>query len=327
MSNHGKSNDRELSGSDPAEMKKPFTQNRTGTMTSQRTVVDQEKLERMRTQAAASLNIQHFKDMLANSNSGKVVLTLNEKLQHLPEFRDDDWQDPLIYLYYAIYYFDEQLFNVIYRRINQFKNFQYVYQFFQTSSYNTLTVIDESNFARQQLVQLAFEAAVEKNHEYIAENFIGSKTVYLTWEMVRKMLQNNQITLLKNCIKYKAKFDQGDASVKKIRFKGRASTPEEKADEGVIRLVDLVHVMLEQKWKTKDIKSIIETQKITVLDQKLKRDLFLLFAIKRKIKLMNFLLRNQASPYQFKEADFIDVLENSAFDMAVLLFREFFPDL
>ena len=55
----------------------------------------------------------------------------------------------LIYLYYAIYYFDEQLFNVIYRRVNQFKDFQYIYQFFQNSSYNTLTVIDDSNFARQ----------------------------------------------------------------------------------------------------------------------------------------------------------------------------------
>ena len=54
------------------------------------------------------------------------------------------------------------------------------------------------------------------------------------------------------------------------------------------------------------------------------REMFLLFAIKRKIKLMSFLINDKEFNMEFAEDNFIDVLENSAYDVAALLNREYF---
>ena len=54
------------------------------------------------------------------------------------------------------------------------------------------------------------------------------------------------------------------------------------------------------------------------------REMFLLFAIKRKIKLMSFLINDKEFNIEFAEDNFIDVLENSAYDVAALLNREYF---
>lgn len=36
---------------------------------------------------------------------------LNEKLAYLPEsFKPGDWQEPLLYAYFAVNYFDEHMF-------------------------------------------------------------------------------------------------------------------------------------------------------------------------------------------------------------------------
>ena len=61
--------------------------------------------------------------------------------------------------------------------------------------------------------------------------------------MVRKMLAQKQEYLVKQCIKYSTVFDSGDASTKKIQFAGRSSAP---LEDRTIRLVDFIHIMLEQ---------------------------------------------------------------------------------
>ena len=54
------------------------------------------------------------------------------------------------------------------------------------------------------------------------------------------------------------------------------------------------------------------------------REMFLLFAIKRKIKLMSFLINSEDFEMEFNEDNFIDIIENSAYDIGVLLYREYF---
>ena len=56
------------------------------------------------------------------------------------------------------------------------------------------------------------------------------------------------------------------------------------------------------------------------------REIFLLFAIKRKVKLMSFMINADEFQFQmeFTEDNFIDIIENSAYDMGVLLYREYF---
>jgi hypothetical protein len=52
--------------------------------------------------------------------------------------------------------------------------------------------------------------------------------------------------------------------------------------------------------------------------------MFLMFAIKRKIKLMSFMINSDEFHLEFQESNFVDVLENEAFDVGVLLYREYF---
>ena len=83
--------------------------------------------------------------------------------------------------------------------------------------------------------------------------------------------------------------------------------------------------MLELNWSTKDIREVLvnysKKGKIDTIDM---RELFLMFAVKRKIKLMSMMINGDQFLMEFSEVNFVDVVENDAFDMAVLLYREYF---
>jgi hypothetical protein len=83
--------------------------------------------------------------------------------------------------------------------------------------------------------------------------------------------------------------------------------------------------MLEQKWKSMEILEVIKNySKKTKMETNDLRELFLLFAIKRKIKLMSFLINSEDFEMEFTEDNFIDIIENSAYDIGVLIYREYF---
>lgn len=83
--------------------------------------------------------------------------------------------------------------------------------------------------------------------------------------------------------------------------------------------------MLELRWKSSEITEVLKKYskkgKIDIVEQ---REMFLMFAIKRKFKLMSYLINSEEFHLEFQEQNFIDVLENDAFDVAVLLYREYF---
>jgi len=112
------------------------------------------------------------------------------------------------------------------------------------------------------------------------------------------------------------------AGLKKMVFAGRAAAG---LEDRTIKLVDFVQVMLELDWPTKDIAEVLHNySKKGKIDNFDKRELFLMFAVKRKIKLMSKLINDDQFQMDFSEENFVDVLENDAFDMAVLLYREYF---
>jgi hypothetical protein len=83
--------------------------------------------------------------------------------------------------------------------------------------------------------------------------------------------------------------------------------------------------MLELKWKSREIVTILANYyKKGQIDSIDKRELFLLFAMKRKLKLMSHVINSDDFSFEFREDNFIDVIENDVFDMAVLLYREYF---
>jgi len=71
----------------------------------------------------------------------------------------------------------------------------------------------------------------------VAFHFIETGQVYITWDMVRKMISRRQEYLVKQCIKYQSKFDPGSASLKKMIFAGRSAAPQE---DRAIKLVDFI---------------------------------------------------------------------------------------
>ena len=178
---------------------------------------------------------------------------------------------------------------------------------------------------RLRLNHLAFDAALDKDFVDIADHFIQSSSVQLTWTMVRKMLQNRQEKLVKQCIKFNTKFESTDAQTKRLIFAGRASIQNE---DRTIRLVDFIHIMLELKWKSSTIVQVIDgygsKSKMSSNDL---RELFLLFAMKRKIKLMSYLINNEDLGFEIRVDNFLDIIENSAYDVGVLFYREYFLHL
>jgi hypothetical protein len=110
--------------------------------------------------------------------------------------------------------------------------------------------------------------------------------------------------------------------LKKIIFAGRSAAP---LEDRTIKLVDFVQVMLELNWKSREISEVLTNYskkgKIDSIDM---RELFLMFAVKRKIKLMSMLINGDIFLMEFTEENFLDVIVNDAFDMGVLLYREYF---
>ncbi len=110
--------------------------------------------------------------------------------------------------------------------------------------------------------------------------------------------------------------------LKKIVFAGRAAAP---LEDRTIKLVDFVQVMLELNWRSSEITEVLTNySKKSKIDNVDMRELFLMFAVKRKIKLMSMLINGDIFKMEFTEENLLDVIENDAFDMGVLLYREYF---
>ena len=79
--------------------------------------------------------------------------------------------------------------------------------------------------------------------------------------------------------------------------------------------------MLELKWSSSDIVFVLSNyNKKGKIDNVDLRELFLLFAIKKKLKLMSHVINSEDFNMEFTEDNFIDVVENNVFDIAVLLY-------
>jgi len=84
--------------------------------------------------------------------------------------------------------------------------------------------------------------------------------------------------------------------------------------------------MLELKWKSTQITWVLQNyNKRGGIDNiEDLRELFLLFAMKRKLKLMSLLINSDDFIFEFTENNFTDVIENDVYDIGVLLYREYF---
>jgi hypothetical protein len=221
-------------------------------------------------------------------------MAASEKVGMLPPYLSHDLKEAVLYAYFAIRYFDDHIFKVIQTRTSHFAGDPELSKLLgKDSSYQKLTS-DESKYSRYKLNQIAFETAIDKDYVDVAFHFIETGEATITWDLVRKMISRRQEYLVKQCIKYGSKFDAGMAShgLKKIVFAGRTAVP---LEDRTIKLIDFVQVMLELNWKSKEISEVLinftKKGKIDSIDM---RELFLMFAVKRKIKLMSMLINGEA---------------------------------
>ena len=99
-------------------------------------------------------------------------------------------------------------------------------------------------------------------------------------------------------------------------------------EQRTVRLVDFMQIMLEQKWQSAEVERIfMNLDKKGSVESRDFQEIFLLFTIKRKLKLMSHMINNDDINFEFKKNNFVDVLENDVFDMGVLLYREYFLEI
>ena len=95
-----------------------------------------------------------------------------------------------MYLYFSVRYYDEHMYKVILSKTSNMQmaspDIQIIFK--DMKSFHRLT--GEDSYDRFKLNQLAFEIAVSKDYMDMAYHFIENGLVHITWEMIRKMLQN-----------------------------------------------------------------------------------------------------------------------------------------
>jgi len=228
-------------------------------------------------------------------------------------------EEALLYAYYAINYLDEEAFRAVLGRTNRFQGRSDLQRLLGGErSYQKLV---NKGHSREKLEQKAFEVSIKKDYIDVSVHFLETTSVYITWELVRYMILRKRIPLVKKCVKLQVRFDPTSSGMRKILFAGSLASTSSRA----IKVVDFVQIMLEQHWSSDDIKKVLNDYVAhSKIDPQDVRELFLMCAIKRKLKLMSFLINERAYDFTFQEINFIDVLENNALDMAVLLYREYF---
>jgi hypothetical protein len=78
-----------------------------------------------------------------------------------------------------------------------------------------------------------------------------------------------------------------------------------KSADRSVTLNDFVQIMLEEKWKSDRVKAfILDYHKRSKIDIMGMRELFLLFAVKRKLKLLSYMVNNVTLEFQMNESIF-----------------------
>ena len=128
-------------------------------------------------------------------------------MQALPPELKEDPDEALLYLYWSVRYYDEHMFKVILSMTSNLSLAAVDVQIIFRDPKSFFRLTSDNSYDRFKLNQLAFEISLDKDYIDVACHFIENGDVTITWEMIRKMLQNRQEYLVKQCIKYGSKFD------------------------------------------------------------------------------------------------------------------------
>jgi hypothetical protein len=150
----------------------------------------------------------------------------------------------------------------------------------------------------------------------LSEGILTNSRIILSTELMTRMIETNQIKLIKYCLKYHAEYDK-DIKNSRILLSGAHL---EQSLSNKILLSDFFNLMLERDYSFAKI-----SKQLMYLKHFLNsREIFVLFAVKRKVRLMSYLINSMELNFNFKPYLILDVLANDVYDIALLLYREYF---
>lgn len=172
---------------------------------------------------------------------------------------------------------------------------------------------------RALLNNRAFFVAVYLNATKLAELILTNSRIILSTELMIRMIENDQRELIRYCLKYKAEYDK---EIKNNRILLSGAQLEQSLNNEIL-LSDFFNLMLEKDYAYHRI-----CQQLVFLKHYINyREIFVLFATRRKVRLMSFLINSSDLNFRFKPYYILDVLANDVFDIALLLYREYFLQL
>ena len=165
----------------------------------------------------------------------------------------------------------------------------------------------------------AFFVAVFLNIVKLAEHILTNSKIILSTELMSKMIESDQSNLIRYCLKYKAQYDK---EIKNNRILLSGALLDQSLSNEIL-LSDFFFLMLRNDYSYQRI-----CQQLVFLKHFINyRELFVLFAAQRKVRLMSFLINSPDLNFKFKPYLILDVLANDVFDMTLLLYREYFLQL
>lgn len=83
-----------------------------------------EQLQKRKERNEANLRLTNFKKAFTvTRNANGEPLSSQERIAMLPDsFQEDDWREPLLYVYFAVNYYDESCFYEILARVSFFRS-------------------------------------------------------------------------------------------------------------------------------------------------------------------------------------------------------------
>ena len=169
---------------------------------------------------------------------------------------------------------------------------------------------------RFKLNNLAFSITVNLNAVKLSEHILTNSKIILSADLMLKMIESDQRDLIKWWLKYHAEYD---LEIKNSRILLSGAHLEQSLSNKIL-LSDFFNLMLEKDYSHEEI-----CQKLIFLKHYVNyTELFVLFAVRRKVRLMSFLINSSDLNFQFKPHLIIDILTNDVYDIAMLLYREYF---
>lgn len=224
----------------------------------------------------------------------------------------------MLFLYLTANYFEKDIFKVIVKNIKMDELKVTESELSEIlKKHNAFELLSNHQTKERKILNnRAFFVAVFLNMVKLAEQILTNSMIVLSTELMVRMIESDQTELIRYCLKYKAQYDK---EIKNNRILLSGALLEASLSNEIL-LSDFFNLMLQKNYSYKRI-----CQQLVFLKYFINyRELFVLFASRRKVRLVSFLINSSDLNFKFKSYLILDILANDVYDISLLLYREYF---